>query len=62
LTAPSTSASPGDPITILSRPNHDVTIGVTFRALTLESELLPRLRTVEALPLDVRETASRRTN
>jgi MOSC domain-containing protein YiiM len=54
--------SAGDPITILSRPNHDVTIGVTFRALTLESELLPRLRTVEALPLDVRETASRRTN
>ena len=54
--------SAGDPITIVSRPDHDVTIGVTFRALTLESELLPRLRTVEALPAEVRETANRRTN
>jgi hypothetical protein len=35
---------------------------VTFRALTLESELLHRLRTVEALPAEVRETANRRTN
>ncbi|HLZ29072.1 MAG TPA: MOSC domain-containing protein [Chloroflexota bacterium] len=33
----------GDPISIEFRPPHRVTIGVTFRALTLEPELLPTL-------------------
>jgi MOSC domain-containing protein YiiM len=51
----------GDPVTVLDRPDHGVTIGVTFRALTREPELLPRLRAVEALPREVRELATRRS-
>jgi MOSC domain-containing protein YiiM len=51
----------GDPITVLSRPSHDVTIGVTFRALTLEPELLPRLLGVDGLPAGVRQRAAKRT-
>lgn len=33
----------GDPIVITHRPDHDVTVSLVFRALTLEAELLPRL-------------------
>jgi MOSC domain-containing protein YiiM len=33
----------GDPIAVVSRPSHDVTIGMVFRAVTLEPDLLPRL-------------------
>jgi MOSC domain-containing protein YiiM len=51
----------GDPVVVTDRPDHGVTIGVTFRAITLEPELLPRLLTVEALPDDIREVAARRT-
>ena len=51
----------GDPIEVVSRPDHDVTIGLTFRALTLEPELLPRLLAAEALPADLREKIGRRT-
>jgi MOSC domain-containing protein YiiM len=51
----------GDPVVVVSRPDHDVTIGVTFRALTLEPEMLPRLLTADALPDDVKESATRRT-
>lgn len=35
----------GDPVTVEHCPAHDVTIGVAFRALTVEPELLPRLLT-----------------
>jgi MOSC domain-containing protein YiiM len=52
----------GDPIVVDSRPDHDVTIGLTFRALTLEPELLPRLLAADALPAETRERAARRTN
>jgi MOSC domain-containing protein YiiM len=51
----------GDPVVVTDRPDHDVTIGVTFRAITLEPGLLPRLLTVEALPEDIRDVAARRT-
>lgn len=40
----------GDPIEIVSRPDHDVTIALAFRAFTLEPELLPRLLVADALP------------
>ncbi|MEX3103713.1 MOSC domain-containing protein [Streptomyces sp. V2] len=33
----------GDPVEIVHRPGHDVTVAVAFRALTTERELLPRL-------------------
>ena len=51
----------GDPVTILSRPDHDVTIGVTFRALTREPELLPRLLVADALPEQEKRLAAKRT-
>jgi len=51
----------GDPVEVVHRPEHDVTIAVCFRALTLEPDLLPRLRDVDALPADLRKLAVRRT-
>src|ERR1035441_6410240 len=44
----------GDPVDIVHRPEHDVSIEVVFRAMTLERELLPRILAADALhPLDV---------
>jgi len=51
----------GDPIEIVSRPDHDVTVSVSFRALTIEPDLLPRLLAADALPRELRELAQRRT-
>ena len=53
--------SAGDAVEVVYRPEHDVTVAVSFRALTLEPELLPRLLAADALPGDVRELAHRRT-
>jgi MOSC domain-containing protein YiiM len=50
----------GDPIEVIARPAHDVTIGVVFRALTLEPELLESVLAADALPEDEREAARRR--
>ena len=36
-----------DPIRVVHRPAHDVTVSLVFRALTLEPELLPRLLAAE---------------
>jgi MOSC domain-containing protein YiiM len=33
----------GDPITVVHRPDHDVTVALQFRAVTTERHLLPRL-------------------
>ena len=49
-----------DPIEIVHRPGHDVTAAVAFRAVTLESELLPRLLAADALPEHVRDEVRRR--
>jgi MOSC domain-containing protein YiiM len=44
----------GDPIEVLERPRHDVTIGLAFAALNGESSLLPRLRQAgAAVPADI---------
>lgn len=51
----------GDPVRIARRPGHDVTVGVAFRALTLEPDLLPRLLVAEALPAEGRDLARKRT-
>jgi MOSC domain-containing protein YiiM len=51
----------GDPVEIVDRPDHDVTVAMTFRALTLEDDLLPRLLVATALPADIIELAGRRT-
>ncbi|MFI9010675.1 MOSC domain-containing protein [Actinosynnema sp. NPDC053489] len=51
----------GDEIAVEDRPDHDVTIALAFRALTLEPELLPRLlRAAEYLPRDLRRRVERR--
>src|SRR3954453_8261107 len=44
----------GDPIDVVHRPGHGVTVSMMFRALTLEPELLPRLREIEGLAAKVR--------
>lgn len=51
----------GDPVEIVHRPAHDVTVALTFRAMTREPDLLPRLLAAEALPEEIRELAHRRT-
>ncbi|HEV7650599.1 MAG TPA: MOSC domain-containing protein [Actinophytocola sp.] len=40
----------GDQVVVTHRPAHDVTVELTFRALTLDSDLLPRLLVADALP------------
>ncbi len=40
----------GDPIEIVERPDHDVTIEMTFRALTTDPDLLPRIAVAAAHP------------
>ncbi|MER7002351.1 MOSC domain-containing protein [Dactylosporangium sp. NPDC000555] len=45
----------GDEVRVMFTPVHDVTVGLTFRALTGEPDLLPRLLAAEALPGWTRE-------
>ena len=52
----------GDEITVEHRPDHDVTIALAFRALTLEPTLLPGLLAAgDDLPEDLRRRVERRT-
>jgi MOSC domain-containing protein YiiM len=50
----------GDPIVVESRPDHEVTIGLIFRALTTDDELLPRLLDADELPDEIRDRVERR--
>ncbi|MEY9843705.1 MOSC domain-containing protein [Streptacidiphilus sp. MAP5-3] len=50
-----------DPVEIVHRPDHDVTVALVFRAMTLEPDLLPRLLVAEALPLEEKELARKRS-
>jgi MOSC domain-containing protein YiiM len=50
----------GDAITIDYRPDHDVTIGLVFRARMSEPELLPRLLEADALSAELKAYAQRR--
>ena len=54
--------SAGDPVRIEHRPAHDVTIAVTFRALTTEADLLPSLLAADAMPDDIKELARKRAS
>jgi MOSC domain-containing protein YiiM len=47
----------GDPVEIVDRPAHDVTVALVFRALTLEPELMARLAVASALPARVLDEA-----
>ncbi|GAB3990319.1 MOSC domain-containing protein [Actinoallomurus acanthiterrae] len=51
----------GDRITVEHRPAHEVTIALTFRALTLEPDLLPALAAADALPEETKDRVHRRT-
>ncbi|MFJ6199672.1 MOSC domain-containing protein [Micromonospora sp. NPDC092111] len=50
----------GDPVEVVDRPAHGVTIGEVFRATSLEPELLPRLLTAPELPEPLLEKVRRR--
>ncbi|MEV6238262.1 MOSC domain-containing protein [Lentzea sp. NPDC051838] len=51
----------GDEITVVHRPDHDVTVGMCFRALLTEPDLLPHLLTAgDDLPPEERDTVLRR--
>ncbi|HEY7100664.1 MAG TPA: MOSC domain-containing protein [Mycobacteriales bacterium] len=50
----------GDAVTVTDRPESPVTIGVMFRALTGEPELLPLLVDAPLIPDDIRALAARR--
>lgn len=49
----------GDGIEVVDRPDSDVTVGLVFRALFGEPDLLSRLHDVEALPEEIRKRAAR---
>ncbi|MEW2484394.1 MOSC domain-containing protein [Mycobacterium sp. NPDC049093] len=53
--------SAGDEIVVTDRPDHDITVGFVFRALTLEPQHLPAILQAPALPEPLRELAERRT-
>ena len=48
-------------IEIVHRPDHDVTVALSFRALTMEPDLLPRVLVADALPEELKDLARRRT-
>ena len=50
----------GDAITIDDRPDHDVTIGLVFRARMSEPELLPQLLAADGLSAGLKDYARRR--
>jgi MOSC domain-containing protein YiiM len=50
----------GDPVTVVHRPGHGVTVAEGFRAWTLEPDLLPRLLLADDAPEEVRRAARRR--
>ena len=52
----------GDPIEVVFRPEHDVTVALTFWAFTTEPELLPRLAVASALPEEAKALVRRRTS
>ena len=52
----------GDSVVVLDKPNHDVTVGMVFRAMTLEPELLPHVLEADALPDEIKDLARRRVN
>ncbi|CAN5446237.1 MOSC domain-containing protein [soil metagenome] len=50
----------GDPITVASRPDHEITVSLVFRAIMGEPELLPQLLIADALPEKIKQQARKR--
>ncbi len=54
--------APGDEITVLHRPDHDITVELFFRSLTTEADLLPRLLEAgDSVPPEVVELVHKRS-
>lgn len=51
----------GDPIEVIDRPDHEVTVQLAFQAFTTHSEWLPRLADAEGLSAESRANVARRT-
>ncbi|MFB1294111.1 MOSC domain-containing protein [Mycobacterium sp. pW049] len=51
----------GDRIDVLSRPDHNVTVGTVFTALMGDSDLLPTLAVADALPEKIKALVAKRT-
>lgn len=51
----------GDQISVVHSPDHGITVGLAFRALTTERDLLPRLTSADALPEATKHAAMRAT-
>jgi len=47
----------GDPVTVVHRPAHGVTVSQVFRAITLEPELLPSILAADELEEETKEMA-----
>lgn len=47
-----------DPISVLHRPDHQITVATVFRALTLEPALLPGILAADQLPGETKEMAA----
>lgn len=54
------SVQAGDAVTVLDRPDHDITIGTVFRAMMTEPALLPSLVVAEALPEKIKKKVAKR--
>ncbi len=54
------SVCAGDPVTVVDRPAHGVTIARAFRAYLTEPQLLPDLVKIDGLPDDLRQTLAER--
>ncbi|WP_343445550.1 MOSC domain-containing protein [Micromonospora schwarzwaldensis] len=50
----------GDPVEVVHRPDHEVTVAFLFRAVTTEPDLLPRVLVADALPAADAEQIRRR--
>lgn len=52
----------GDQVEIAERPSHEVTVTMTFKALTTEPDLLPHMLAADAMPDDIKALARKRTS
>ncbi|MFI6133207.1 MOSC domain-containing protein [Micromonospora sp. NPDC051141] len=50
----------GDPVEVVHRPDHEVTVAFLFRAVTTEPDLLPRVLVADALPAEDADRIRRR--
>jgi MOSC domain-containing protein YiiM len=51
-----------DDIAVVQRPDHGITIGIVYRAMMLEPELMPSLLVADALPEPLKRQARRRVS